>query len=216
MAGKEQGANLVDYFFQKLLTTLTALTSSCVKCSAISPSKAAALGKSVGSMGSARKIWHFTFWLLSLCKLTISGFVSKSFAASKIYICYMSLPAFVLCTSMQHQYSDSSQGHLTSEVALANSSSLLNGVRLLQSKVQRKPEVSQLHWSNSAQTLILEEPRCWWHFQNSSAAPQESIWRLVLFSILFHMVLGKKCICRFLCQLCGALLPVSFALTELN
>lgn len=35
MAGKEQGANLTDCFYKKLLTTLTAQNSACIKCSTI-------------------------------------------------------------------------------------------------------------------------------------------------------------------------------------
>lgn len=61
----------MDCFSKKLLTTLTAQNSACIKCSTIFLSKAAALGKSLGSMGKTGKMWGFVFSVNG--KLTTTG-----------------------------------------------------------------------------------------------------------------------------------------------
>lgn len=105
---KGTGSKLSGLFFPKAINN--SYCPNWCTCQILSYIPSKALGKGLRSTGNARKIWHFAFRLLSFGKLTMCGFVSKSFAASKICTYYMSLSAFVLCTSMQHQYSGSSWG----------------------------------------------------------------------------------------------------------
>lgn len=88
MAGKEQGPNLREHFFQKLLQTKAVLESNAQRYpspkllswgSVWAPQKT---GGKFGALLSDPVTWQ----------TNNSGFVSKPFAASKICICNVTLP----------------------------------------------------------------------------------------------------------------------------